>query len=259
MPSRYYGKYSGVVKDNQDQEKLGRLQVSVPTIFPPDELVTARAALPYGFFFVPENEAKVWIEFEGGDTGLPLWTGIQYVPGEWAPEAEADPPTKRVIKTASGHLIVFDDTEGEEKIEITDGVNGHVVTLDASGILVTDGVNGHALTLDSSGVAIADGVSSHAISLTSSGVTVEAASGAKVELTAASTTVDSGQGAKVELTAGMSSVDAGGGILQVKGSMIMLSSSAAAPVLRFGIDQGIGNLGAPVPLVMGTGNPTVLA
>jgi hypothetical protein len=230
MPDQYFGKYTGIVKDNRDAQKLGQLQVSVPAIFPPDELVTARAALPYGFFFVPEAEAKVWIEFEGGDSGLPIWTGVQYVPGEWAPEAEADPPQKRVIKTASGHLLIFNDASGEEAIQIRDGVNGHDIKLDNQGIQVTDGRNQHQVTLDSSGI------------------TVQAQSGAKVQLTAAGVSVNAGS-AMVEVT---------GTTVRVHGGTIMLSDAALMPVLRATLDQGIGNLGAPVPLI-GPGNPNVLA
>src|SRR5262245_34670050 len=98
MAEQYFAKYTGIVRENRDAENLGQLGVVVPTIFPPEEVVRARAALPYGVFFVPEVGAKVWVEFEGGDPGLPLWTGLQYVPGEWPAEARADPPTKRVIK-----------------------------------------------------------------------------------------------------------------------------------------------------------------
>jgi hypothetical protein len=236
----YFGKYTGVVKDNRDSDKLGRLGVSVPALYPEDELLVARPALPYGVFFVPELETKVWVEFEGGDSGLPLWTGGQYVQGEgWAPEADGDPPQKRALRTPAGHLLLFNDTSGDEGITLTDGVNGHVVTLSADGVTVEDGANGHA------------------ISLASSGVTVESAGGAKVELTSSAATLTAPSGAKVDLTPGGAAVDAGPGIVEVKGSLVKLSSSAAMPVVRVG-DQGIGNLGAPV-VILGPGNPTVLA
>lgn len=109
MADQYFGKYTGIVKDNRDGETLGQIQVSVPAIFPAEELMSARAALPYGFFFVPEVETKVWIEFEGGDPGLPIWSGVQYVPGEILPEARVNPPQKRVIKTPGGNLIILND------------------------------------------------------------------------------------------------------------------------------------------------------
>ena len=217
----YYGKYTGIVKDNQDAAKLGSLTVSVPAIYDSGETVVARPALPYGFFFVPEKEAKVWVEFEGGETGLPIWTGVQYVAGEWAQEAAVDPPQKRVLKTAAGHVVTFDDTSGEEGIDIKDGVNRHEIRLDNSGILISDGVNQNQVKLDSSGI------------------TVQAPSGAQIQLTAAGVTVD-----------------AGPGIVTVKGSSVMLNNGVL-PVIRLG-DTGIGNLGAPVAII-GPGNPTVLA
>jgi len=155
MADSYFGKYAGIVKDNRDDAMIGRIQVAVPAIFPPDELVVARAALPFGFYFVPENGANVWIEFEGGDTGLPLWTGLQYVPGEWAAEAKADPPEVRVIKTPAGHRIVFRNKAGEEAIEIVDGKNEHAVTLNKDGITVKLGKKNTSLTLAASGVTLA--------------------------------------------------------------------------------------------------------
>lgn len=275
MPGQYFGKYTGIVKDNSDDQNLGQLQVSVPAIFPPDDVVAARAALPYGYFFVPENNAKVWVEFEGGEPGLPLWTGVQYVSGEWPDEAKANPPQLRVIKTAAGHLIIFDDKDGEAGIEIKDGVNGHDIKLNQDGISVVDGKNNHKIDLTNQGISVKDGVNNHEIDLTNqgisvkdgvnqnsltldaSGVKVDAGTGAKVELAATGVTVDSGLGAKVELTAAGVNVDGGPAIVSVTGSVIKLSQSAALPIIRI-TDQGIGNLGAPVVLI-GPGNPTVLA
>jgi hypothetical protein len=137
MAAKYFGKYTGIVKANSGGENPGEIQVAIPSIFPADERVVARPSLPFGIYFVPENEAKVWIEFEGGETGLAVWTGLQYIAGEWAEEAEADPPTKRVIKTRAGHLLIFDDSEGEEAIQLKDGINGHVILLDKNGISIT--------------------------------------------------------------------------------------------------------------------------
>lgn len=236
MPDLYFGLYSGVVKDNQDPDKLGRLQVSVPSIFPPDELMQARPALPYGVFFVPENEALVWIAFEGGRPGLPLWTGVQSVSSTAIAEADVDPPQKRVIKTASGHLILLNDVSGSEAIEIKDGVNGHSVTFDQQGVKIVDGANGHELEMSSSGATLT--ASGHEVALASSGVTVKTQAGAKVELTSSGVTIESP------------------GTVDVKGSLVKLNNGVL-PVARVS-DQGIGNLGAPV-VILPPGNPTVLA
>lgn len=237
MPSGYFGKYSGIVKDNRDPQTLGRLQVVVPAIFNPDDVVLARPALPYGFFFLPEVGAKVWVEFEGGDTGLPLWTGVQYVAGEWA--AEADPPEKRVIKTAAGHLLIFDDTAGGEKIEIK-----------------TSSASGHTITLDTQGIAVHDGVSQNDIALSGSGIAVQTATGQKVELTSSGVTIQTASGQKIELTPAGVTIDAGPGLVTVTGSLVRLGPGSV-PVIRIG-DSGIGNLGAPVVMAVTT-NTQVLA
>lgn len=230
MANRYFGKYSGIVRDNRDADKLGILQVSVPTIFPRDEQVPARAALPYGMFFVPENDTHVWVEFEGGDTACALWTGVQHVAGTWAAEAAKTPPTVRAFKTASGHLLVFDDTDGSQSIVLTDGVNAHELAFDANGVTLTDGRNHHVIEMSSSTVTVKHGA----------GVT-------KVTLGAASVSAEAGA-SKVELGAANVSID---------GPVIMLGAGASLPVLRLG-DQGIGNLGAPVPITITT-QTTVIA
>jgi hypothetical protein len=154
MASGYFGKYTGIVKANDDDEKRGHLQLSVPALFPPDSWVLARAALPFGYYFVPENEAKVWVEFEGGESTLPLWTGLQYVPGEWSTHAQEKPPQKRVIETPAGHRIVFFDKAGDEAIEITEGKSGHVLKMDKNGITLTQGQKSTNLTFASGGVTL---------------------------------------------------------------------------------------------------------
>ena len=241
---QYFGKYSGIVKDNRDSEKLGKVKVSVPAIFPPDELMDARPALPYGWFFVPENETQVWVEFEGGDASLPLWTGVQALSGKWASEVDLDPPEKRGLKTKAGHLILFDDKSGEELIRIFEGVHSHEILLDKNGITVTDGVNSHTLKFDSSGVKIST-QGGASMELTSSGVTVDAGSGS-LTLKGSSITLDAS-----------ATVEAKGSVVNLNASLVKLGSSAALPVARV-TDQGIGNLGAPV-VILPPGSTQVLA
>ena len=240
MGSEYFGKYSGIVKDNSDDQNLGQLQVSVPALFPPDDLVAARPALPYGLFFVPEKDQRVWVEFEGGDPGLPIWTGMQSIPGAWPDEAKADPPQKRVIKTASGHLMVFDDKSGEAGIQITDGVNGHIVTLNKDGIDVTLG-----------------GAAAHEIKMTSDGIDVKHATAGDLKLDSSGLTLATAAGAKINVAPSGITIDAGAGSVQVSASSVKVSAAnialgpGALPVIRVG-DFGVGNLGAPVAMTVTT-------
>jgi hypothetical protein len=229
MAEQFFGKYTGLVKGNRDDDTLGRLQVAVPAVFAPDETVQARAALPYGVFFVPEENTKVWVEFEGGDSTLPIWTGVQYGPGEFAQEAAKSPPTVRAVKTAAGHLLVFDDTGGSEAIVITDGAHQHVVRLDNNGITITHGSASHTIAIGSAGISVKHGGGQNQVTVEAATVTAKTAS-ATVELGPSGVTVS--------------------------GPLVKLGSGAA-PVVRAGIDMGIGNLGAPV--VMTPGQFTVLA
>jgi hypothetical protein len=76
------------------------------------------------------------------------------VQGEWPAPTQIEPPQRRVIETPAGHSIVFDDKSGQEKIEITDGHNGHIITLDQNGIKVTQGQHSTTLTFASGGVTL---------------------------------------------------------------------------------------------------------
>jgi hypothetical protein len=79
---RHYGKYRGIVVDNKDPRRLGRLTVRVPSVLGPDVVTGwAKACVPYGgadqqgFLFIPAPGAGVWVEFEEGDLEFPIWSG----------------------------------------------------------------------------------------------------------------------------------------------------------------------------------------
>ena len=70
--NRYFGKYRGIVTDNDDNTKRGRVKVKVPSVYGEDLEVWAMPCLPYagnnvGVFMIPEPNAGVWVEFEAGD------------------------------------------------------------------------------------------------------------------------------------------------------------------------------------------------
>jgi phage baseplate assembly protein gpV len=130
---RHYGKYRGQVSDNDDPLGIGRLKATVPALLGNEETGWALPAFAYGgasdqgLYAVPDVGAGVWIEFEGGDVSYPLWTGTWYASGA-VPESAT--PSKKVLKTSTGHKIVLDDDGGS--LEVTDSA-GNTVTLDGSG------------------------------------------------------------------------------------------------------------------------------
>jgi phage baseplate assembly protein gpV len=155
VEGRYFGKYRGQVTDNDDPDNLGRIRAKVPRLLGDEETGWALPAFAYGgageqgFFAVPDVDAGVWIEFEGGDLSYPVWSGTWYTSGAIPESAK---PSKKVIKTKSGHKIVFDDDGGS--LQIVDG-NGNSIVLDSNGIAITSGSN--SIKLTSSGVSINDG------------------------------------------------------------------------------------------------------
>lgn len=155
---RFYGKYRGFVVDNDDPERLGRLKLTVPSVLG-TEVVTgwATPCVPYGgaanrgTLFVPEVDAGVWVEFEEGDLEFPIWVGTFWSkpggeselprpndPDGAEQEAVQKPPTRKIIKTAKGHTLQFEDADGEEMVTLVEATHGHVITLNADGITITD-------------------------------------------------------------------------------------------------------------------------
>ncbi len=139
----YYGVYHGFVVDNKDPENQGRLLVSVPAITGSKEVPLNRVAYPkfpfagkdYGWYMIPDIGEAVWVEFENGHIEYPLWTGMWYAKGE-KPSEVVDNKV-RILKTPSGHKIIFDDREGQEKIQIIDKNNNKIV-MSENGIKLED-------------------------------------------------------------------------------------------------------------------------
>ncbi len=144
---KYYGKYSGEVTDNTDSDNMGRIKVKVLSVFGPNLEVAARPCFPFGHFFVPPVGAKVWVEFEAGDTRHPIWVGTWYPKGKTPPEAAIKPPDNRVIHTPSGHTIEIMDKKDEEKITIRHNSNAFVA-IDKDGGVLIGAKNGSTVVLN---------------------------------------------------------------------------------------------------------------
>ena len=153
---QHYGKYRGVVADNEDPDNLGRLKARVPKVLGDVETGWALPAAPFagdgiGLFAVPPPDSGVWIEFEAGDVSRPIWSGCWWADGQLPNQAT---PAIKVLKTVSGHTITLDDTDGSEKVEVTDK-NGAKIVMDRSGVEIRKG--GQKVKLSQSSVTINDG------------------------------------------------------------------------------------------------------
>jgi hypothetical protein len=80
-----YGKYRGVVENNRDPMRLGRVQALVPDVSR-EVLSWALPCLPCsGPYAIPPLGASIWVEFEGGDIQYPIWSGCFWNAGEAPP------------------------------------------------------------------------------------------------------------------------------------------------------------------------------
>lgn len=142
MP-QFFGKYRGTVTNNIDPQQMGRLQVSVPAVLGDGRLSWAMPCVPFagpgkGFFALPPVSANVWVEFEGGDTDYPIWSGCFWGAGE-APATPAIEQMK-VLKTDLATLII-NDLPGAGGITIETAL-GAKIEITAQGIEIDNGMGG---------------------------------------------------------------------------------------------------------------------
>ncbi|MBM0745399.1 hypothetical protein JOY44_28660 (plasmid) [Phormidium sp. CLA17] len=161
IENRFYGKYRGLVVENADPEKLGRLKVKVPSVLG-NEVVSgwAMPCTPYGgdrdqgFLFIPEVGAGVWVEFEEGDLEFPIWVGTFWSKpdGESELPKVADEiqnsPTQKIIKTKKGHTIQLEDADGKEKITIKHK-DKSFFAIDENGSVIIGNQKGSTILLNS--------------------------------------------------------------------------------------------------------------
>lgn len=196
---RFYGKYRGIVVDNADPARLGRLRLMVPSVLGPDVVTGwATPCVPYGgaadqgFLFVPEREAGVWVEFEEGDLEFPIWVGAFWsrpdsesqLPRPRAddgtgPEQVQDPPTRKIITTRKGHTIQFEDADDQETILVREGSQGHLVTMNRDGITIVD-KSRNTILLGPDGIQITD-ATGNALEMTDSAVTLTAKAAFRID------------------------------------------------------------------------------
>lgn len=148
---RIYGKYRGTVADNNDPEQLGRLRVTVPSLFGSEKTTWALPCLPFGgfkkqgLFFIPEKDSRVWVEFEEGDATRPIWTGVFWDSKKDLPDdAAKETPTTRILQTPSGHKLQFDDADGERRIKLTHPTESELILEEDGSIELT---NSQGMTL----------------------------------------------------------------------------------------------------------------
>ena len=142
--NRTAGAVIGLVTDNNDPEGLGRVKVKFPWLDDGVNSHWARIAQPYagndrGSFWLPEIGDEVVAVFDRRDPNHPyllggVWNGEDVVP---PPGNESGENNHKIWRTRASHQIIFDDTQGAEKITITDGPNERHLVIDVAADTIT--------------------------------------------------------------------------------------------------------------------------
>jgi uncharacterized protein involved in type VI secretion and phage assembly len=150
---RFYGVVEGLVTDNVDPDKEGKVKVKFPwfdddTISEWCRVLQPYAGGGYGAFFVPEKGDEVVIGFAHGDMRLPIILGGVYN-GQDKPPSHRDASTdEKMIRTKAGHQILLNDSKNHLQVEIkTNG--GHTADLnDQDKVITIKTSSGNSVTLD---------------------------------------------------------------------------------------------------------------
>lgn len=135
--NRRYGVMIGLVTNTKDPDGLGRVKLKFPWLSDREESAWARVLSPMagndrGICFPPEIGDEVLVAFEHGQVEFPYVLGSLWN-GKDKPPAKNDDgkSNQRMIKSRSGHVILLDDTEGEEKIVIRDKTGKNEILIDS--------------------------------------------------------------------------------------------------------------------------------
>ena len=133
--------------NNVDPMMIGRIQVQVPDVLGLGISSWAMACVPIagtqmGVYVVPLIGAGVWVEFEGGDTDYPIWSGCF-----WGSAADVPPlafagipgSPNIVLQTTGQNTIVVSDLPGPTGGIMLKSLTGASIIVNDTGIYIQNG------------------------------------------------------------------------------------------------------------------------
>mgnify|MGYP001161683300 CR=1 FL=1 len=216
---RAVGKYRGIVVDNADPDRRGRVRVRVPALLGDAATDWALPCFPcgglsgQGWYAVPQVDAQVWVEFEAGDLDHPIWSGTFWQQSGDVPAEVQDPPSSTLLRTPQGHRLLLEDKDGQEAIELVHK-GGASLKIDENGSVALTDQGGAKVTLDADANQILiEDANGNSIALTNAGTTVKDANGNQIEMAASGITVKGQQ-------------------VVVEGSQVMLGGAGGEPLIK---------------------------
>ena len=133
--------YMGVVTDNADPERVGRVRVRIPGVVEPESAWAfplgwaAAGGSQRGTFAPPPKGAEVGVFFHQGDPDHPYYISGHPGRGEQPPEALEGTPaeaTQLFVHETDRWRLIFDDRAGRELFQIVFKPTGDVIELDGA-------------------------------------------------------------------------------------------------------------------------------
>jgi uncharacterized protein involved in type VI secretion and phage assembly len=147
IPTKFYGKYRGMVLNNIDPMQMGRIQVQVPDVA---TLIPTSWAMPcfplsgkqMGMWAIPQIGTGVWVEFEQGNPDYPIWSGCWFGSAAEVPALAltAPPPLSDIVlQTATQNTLLLSDMPGPTGGILLKTTTGALISINDVGITISNG------------------------------------------------------------------------------------------------------------------------
>lgn len=217
------GVYTGIVTDNNDPEKLGRVKVKIPVLDDRNALDWARVAMlaagqDRGTVFIPDVGDEVLVAFLLGDVRQPVVIGALWNSQKKPPASPRNDRAPYKIRSRSGHELMLDDDNSDGKIVLRTKGGQQLELSDKGSAVQLRNKNGHTITIKGGSNEIEIKCGGSKVTLNNSGVSIESTSSLKVKATNISIQAN----AKLDLRAPTVNLNADA-LLTLKGSMVKIN------------------------------------
>lgn len=184
---------------------------------------------------MPEVDDEALVAFENGDVNFPYVVGVLWNKKDKPPEGAvvAGKVNQRIIQSRSGHIVILDDTQGKEKISITDKTGKNSIVIDSKTNAMTFTTTGD-FTIDAGGKLLIKSKQDMTIqSMAKAGISansnlnLEAKTGAnmkagtsQIDLQAAGAAL---KGTKVDVQATAQASVKGNAMVEIQGGMVKIN------------------------------------
>ena len=133
---KYRGVWLAIVIENKDAAPDNQgyhIKISIPHLSEEEKTFWARIAVPMGgkgrgTYQLPEIGDQLLVVFEHGDLHRPIVIGALHSNTQLPPEKhESGKNNTKMIKSRSGHRIIFDDKDGAERVTIVDSKQNQII------------------------------------------------------------------------------------------------------------------------------------